>query len=130
MWIWSATHTSVRQVVGELLRTFRTSEFPLRTTIDPYDPNALDTLSYGRKPWNELLDELKGTDGQALIPQGVYMKRHAALARYFEEPHKFYVVMVPDMQPLTGPISRQEALDRIRDINSPHVAQKVKRKEL
>lgn len=129
MWSSWSSRTDIRMAVQELLASAVTDQYPLRTTIDPSDPYIVSRPKSAQKPWIELLEELNGPNDHN-IPLGCHMKRHAALARYFEEPHKFYVIMVPDMQPLTGPISREEAQDLINEINTPNVAKKVKRKEI
>lgn len=129
MWSSWSSRTDIRMAVQELLTSAVTNQYPLRTTIDPSDPYIVSRPKAAQKPWVELLEELNGPNDHN-IPLGSHMKRHAALARYFEEPHKFYVIMVPDMQPLTGPISREEAQDLINEINTPNVAQKVRRKEI
>ena len=119
------------EVLRELFRNGVNSSTPLRDTISPDDP-FLQAMPPGvQRPWNELLDELhppKDPLREFITSRGT-MKRHAVVARYFEQPHQFYALLVPDMEPLSGPITRAEAEEKVKEINAPNIAQKVKRKE-
>jgi len=123
------TYTS--EVVRELLRGGINSSTPLRGTISPDDPFLQAMPPAAQRPWNELLDELHPPKDpiRDLITSRGAMKRHAVVARYFEQPHQFYALLVPDMEPLSGPITRAEAEEKVKAINAPNIAQKVKRKE-
>jgi hypothetical protein len=133
MWSWGQLHKTYRSdVVGELLRTGLYAKTPLRSTIAGDDPFLLAMPPAQRRPWNVFHDELhpqKALLRELVVSTGT-MKRRAVVARYFEQPHQFYVLLVPDMEPLSGPITREEAEEKVREINAPNVAQKVKRKEV